>query len=105
MLVSPYSFLQIEPRNILLSTLKSTAVDRAAAATTTTTTTTTTIIVRIYETEGRKTIARLRFGRQVKKVYRLDLLENELDKGTAIGREVLEIELLPFKIITLKIQF
>jgi alpha-mannosidase len=100
MLVSPYSFLQIEPRNILLSTLKSTAVDRAAA-----TTTTTAIIVRIYETEGQKTIARLRFGRQVKKVYRLDLLENELDKGTAIGREVLEIELLPFKIITLKIQF
>lgn len=97
-LVSPYSFLQIEPRNILLSTLKSTAVDRAAA-------TTTAIIVRIYETEGRKTIARLRFGRQVKKVYRLDLLETELDKGTAIGREVLEIELLPFKIITLKIQF
>ncbi len=90
---SPYSFLEIEPKNILLSTLK-TAADRREA-----------IIVRIFETEGRKSIAQLHFGREVKKVHRLDLLDNELDKGTDIGRDIVELEVPPFKIITLKVQF
>lgn len=93
-LESPYSFLEIEPQNILLSTLKKSAADRREA-----------IIVRIFETEGRKSIARLHFGRQVRKVHHLDLLENELDKGTDIGRDIVELEVPPFKIITLKVQF
>jgi len=91
-LESPHSFLEIKPRNILLSTLKSGTDGK-------------TVIVRFFETEGRKTVARLRFARQIKKVNQLDMLENELDQGTNIGRENLELEVAPFKIITLKIQF
>ena len=59
-LESPYSFLEIEPQNILLSTLRPLVDNREA------------IIVRIFETEGLKSIARLHFGRQVKKVHHLD---------------------------------
>jgi alpha-mannosidase len=94
---SSHSYLEITPRNILLSTLKSSspATDGKSTA----------IIIRLYETEGRKTIARLRFERPVKKVHRLDMLENELDRGTEIGREILELEVLPFKIMTLKVHF
>lgn len=92
-----YSFLEIEPRNILLSTIKSAAPDGRSK--------TPSLIVRLYETEGRKTIARLRFDRPVKRVQLLDLLENELDEGTDIGRETVELEVHPFKIITLKAQF
>ncbi|NOJ29973.1 MAG: glycoside hydrolase [Nitrososphaeraceae archaeon] len=87
-----YSFLEIKPKNIVLSTLKFGDDSK-------------TIVVRIYETEGRKTIAKLRFTKQVTKVYHLDLLENELDLGIDVGRENLEIEIAAFKIITLKIQF
>jgi alpha-mannosidase len=91
-LESPYSFLEIKPRNILLSTMKSGRDGKWA-------------IVRFYETEGRKTVARLRFARQIRTVFRLDLLENELDEGSDIGRDTLELEVEPFKIVTLKIQF
>jgi glycosyl hydrolase family 38 len=91
-----HSFLKIEPRNIFLSTIRSAVAASGGAAT---------VIVRIYEIEGRKTIARLHFERLVKKVYLLDMLENELGKGTDIGREILELEVLPFKVITLKVQF
>ena len=98
MLESTHSFLEIEPRNILLSTIKSllAAEGRAVASA---------VIVRIYETEGHKTVAWLRFDRPVKRVHLLDMLENELDKGRDIGREILELEVQPFKIITLKVQF
>jgi alpha-mannosidase len=91
-----HTFLKIEPRNILLSTIRSAAAASDSAVE---------IIIRIYETEGRKTIARLHFDRLVKRVYLLDMLENELGKGTDIGRETLEIEVRPFKVITLKVQF
>jgi alpha-mannosidase len=91
-LESPYSFLEITPKNVLLSTLKSASDGKV-------------VIVRLYETEGRKTIANLHFSRQIKKVNRLDLLENELDEGSDIGRETLELHVEPFKIVTLKVQF
>jgi alpha-mannosidase len=91
-----HTFLKIEPRNILLSTIRSAAAAIGSAVE---------IIVRIYETEGQKTIARLHFDRLVKRVYLLDMLENELGKGTDVGRKTLEIEVLPFKVITLKVQF
>jgi alpha-mannosidase len=91
-LESPYSFLEIEPRNILLSTMKSGRDGKV-------------VIVRFYDTEGRNTVARLRFAKQVRRVFRLDLLENELDEGSDIGRDTLELEVEPFKILTLKVQF
>lgn len=93
-----YSFLEIEPRNILLSILKSAMADSRSKAPE--------VIIRLYETEGqKKTVARLRFGKPVKRVQMLDLLENELDGGTDIGRETVELEMQPFKILTLKVQF
>lgn len=102
-LESTHSFLEIQPRNILLSTMRSVTV--AAGEGRASTSSSSALIVRIYETEGRKTMARLRFGRPINKVHLLDLLENELGKGKDIGDEILELEMPPFKIMTLKVQF
>ena len=65
------------------------------------------IIIRFYETEGEKTLARLRFARKVKSIFITDLLENEIKEviNDQNGKDLLEIEVEPFKIITLKIKF
>ena len=55
-LPSTYSFLQIDPKNIVLSTLKI-SEDKNA------------IIVRFYETEGKKTLAKLRFAKKIKSIF------------------------------------
>jgi alpha-mannosidase len=102
-LPSSYSFLKIDPRNIVLSTLKISEDGEA-------------IIIRFYETEGRKTTARLRFARKTKSVWFTDLLENNIEQiignnnnqkknNKNKNNNPLEIEVDPFKIVTLKIKF
>ena len=49
------SFLEIEPKNIILSSFKISEDGKA-------------IIVRFFETEGTRTIAKLRFGKMIKSV-------------------------------------
>jgi alpha-mannosidase len=92
-----YSFLQIEPRNIVLSTLKRSEDEKA-------------VIIRFYETEGKKTLARLRFDRIIKSIWLTDLLENNIrqvndDYNESKRNDLLEIEVEPFKIVTLKVKF
>ena len=96
-LSSLYSFLQIEPRNIVPGTLKRSEDEKA-------------VIIRIYETEGKKTFARLRFDRIIKSIWLTDLLENNIRQVNDVYNEnkrndLLEIEVEPFKIVTLKVKF
>ena len=95
-LPSTYSFLQIDPKNIVLSTLKL-SEDKNA------------IIVRFYETEGKKTLAKLRFAKKIKSICLTDLLENDLNQVINVNgndnTHYLEIEVEPFKIVTLKVKF
>ena len=95
-LPSTYSFLQIDPKNIVLSTLKL-SEDKNA------------IIVRLYETEGKKTLAKLRFAKKIKSICLTDLLENDLNQVINVNgndnTHYLEIEVEPFKIVTLKVKF
>jgi alpha-mannosidase len=94
---STYSFLKIDPNNIVLSTLKI-SEDKEA------------IIIRFYETEGKKTLAKLRFARKAKSIWLTDLLENNIKQIIDVIRNkqnnnLLEIEVEPFKIVTLKVKF
>ena len=73
-LPSTYSFLQIDPKNIVLSTLKL-SEDKNA------------IIVRFYETEGKKTLAKLRFAKKIKSICLTDLLENDLNQVINVERK------------------
>jgi alpha-mannosidase len=96
-LPSLHSFLQIEPKNIVLSTLKRSEDEMG-------------IIIRIYETEGKKTLARLRFDRIIRSIWLTDLLENNIrqvnnDFNGSKNVTRFEIEVEPFKILTLKVKF
>ena len=68
------------------------------------------VIIRFYETEGKKTLARLRFDRIIKSIWLTDLLENNIrqvndDYNENKRNDLLEIEVEPFKIVTLKVKF
>lgn len=97
-LPSAHSFLQISPKNIVLSTLKINEDEKA-------------IIIRFYETEGKKTLAELKFDRKFQSVQITDLLENEIEKEVIHDNHdnkkehLLRIEVEPFKIVTLKVKF
>jgi alpha-mannosidase len=96
-LPSLHSFLQIEPKNIVLSTLKRSGDEKV-------------VTIRIYETEGKKTLARLRFDRTIRSIWLTDLLENNIrqiidDYNRSERKNLLEIEVEPFKILTLKVKF
>lgn len=118
-----FSFLEIEPKNIVLSTLKlgdniesdnkyemvkigHNNINKNTA------------IVRFYETEGKKeTTARLTFSKTITNVSITDLLEqetintteplNEKDESDIkiIENHIIELEVGPFKIVTLKVKF
>lgn len=97
-----FSFLELEPENILLSNLKISNDSKSTAAA---------ILVRIYETEGRKrTIAKLKFSKTIRSASFTDLLGNEIKRvkrknnGKNNNKEIL-VEMGAFKIVTLKIEF
>ena len=134
---SSFSFLEIEPKNMVLSTLKlsdnreggnhsssnsigsdivssndNNRYDDEIVQITDNETNKDTIVVRFYETEGKKeTTARLRFGKKIKDVSIIDLLENETRKTTnqfdikIIDNQIIEMKVRPFKIVTLKVKF
>ena len=120
-----FSFLEIEPKNIVLSTLKicdnmesdnkyhdetvkirHNNINKNIA------------IVRFYETEGKKeTTARLTFSKTMTNVSITDLLEHETTNTTEhvnkkeesdieiIDNHIIELKVGPFKIVTLKVKF
>ena len=107
-----HSFLQIDPKNVVLSTLKISEDERA-------------IIIRLYEIEGRKTVAELKFDRKFQSVQATDLLENEIEQEVinnnnnninsinnsnndsllSSKEDQIRVKVEPFKIVTLKVKF
>ncbi|MGE5661528.1 MAG: glycoside hydrolase family 38 C-terminal domain-containing protein [Ignavibacteriales bacterium] len=114
-----HSFLEVQPRNVMLSTLKLDERDYDYDNNRS-------LIVRIYETEGRSTDnASLIFYRQIKSASIIDLLENEIQEipihGThpesqdnnaddryddvRIEGNIIRMDIGAFKIVSLKINF
>jgi alpha-mannosidase len=125
-LVNPnsFSFLEIEPKNIVLSTLKlSDNIENdkyhdEIAKIRHNNFNKNIAIVRFYETEGKKkTTARLTFSKTIRNVSITDLLEHETTNTTKhvnekeesdikiIDNHTIELEVGPFKIVTLKVKF
>jgi alpha-mannosidase len=111
-----HSFLEIHPRNVILSTLKLDERDDDRDNRS--------LVVRIYETEGRATdYASLIFYRQIKSASIIDLLENEIqeirrvthsenqennahDKDDAyVEGNTIRMNIGAFKIVSLKVNF
>ena len=63
------------------------------------------IILRVYETEGKKTITKIKLAAKIKNIKLIDFLENEIQEIKMIENDTVTIEINPFKIITLKIFF
>jgi alpha-mannosidase len=87
-----FSFLEISPKNILISALRM-GEDKKS------------VIVRFFETEGKRIVASLKFGKIIKSAVVTDLLENEIRKLEQIKNDVLQIGVEPYGIITLKLEF
>jgi mannosylglycerate hydrolase len=63
------------------------------------------IILRVYETEGKNTVTKIKFAAKIKSVKLIDFLENEIQEIKKIENDTVTIEVNPFKIITLKLFF
>jgi alpha-mannosidase len=113
--VSNYSFLEIQPRNVILSTLK--LIERYGNYNGNHS-----LVVRIYETEGRATDnVTLVFYKPVKSASIIDLQENEISKipipgihtgsqkddryDTYVEDNTIRMSIGAFKIISLKVDF
>jgi len=86
------SFLEISESNVILSTMKLSNDKKG-------------IILRIYETEGKKTIAKIKLVAKIKNTKLIDFMENEIQEIKKIDNDTIIIQIDPFKIITLKILF
>ena len=84
------SFLEISESNVILSTMKISDDKKG-------------ILLRIYETEGKKTIAKIKLAAKIKNTKLIDFMENEIKEIKEIEEDTITIHLDPFKIITLKI--
>jgi alpha-mannosidase len=87
-----FSFLEITPKNVILSIFKISEDKKG-------------IIVRFFETEGKRSVATLRFGLMIKSVAVTDLLENEIKKLKESKCYTLQMDIDPYRIITLKVEF
>jgi len=92
------SFLRIEPDNVILTALKR-AEDGDG------------VIVRFYEAEGSEVKARLTFFREVKEAKVVNMLEEtneeferEFGKDVRVDGNVIEVDMKPFEVVTLKIR-
>ena len=90
-LPTEYSFLKLSPHNLILSTLKK-AEDSDG------------VILRFFETTGEVTQAEVELFRAIKRLTLVDLLEREEDELPFEGNRFC-LEVKPFEIVTLKLEF
>jgi alpha-mannosidase len=90
-LPTEYSFLKLSPHNLILSTLKK-AEDSDG------------VILRFFETTGEVTQAEVELFRAIKRLTLVDLLEREEDELPFEGNRF-SLEVKPFEIVTLKLEF
>lgn len=85
------SFLSIEPKNLILSAFKMSEDGKG-------------VILRIYEAFGRDTIAKIILPFQPKEIWKVDFLENPLEKIMASGKAI-EIPIQKNKVLSIKFIF
>ena len=86
------SFVDIQPKNLILSALKRGEVDSNA------------VILRFFETKGEKAQGKIALFKEPKKVVLVNLLENG-EKEIDFNGKTINIAVKPFEIVSLKILF
>jgi len=87
-----YSFLEISPDNVILSALKK--ADEGGGA-----------ILRFFETTGDITKARIKLFRNIKRAVLTNMLEEEEQNLSVQDSKEMTIEMQPFEIVTVKLEF
>ena len=86
-----HSFIEIEPRNVILTVLKKAEEGDD-------------IIIRFYETYGEKVNVKVKLHRDIKEAYEVDLIERSIRK-IQTNEKILEEEIKPYEIKSYKIKF
>jgi len=84
------SYIQLKPSNLILSTIKRSEDESN-------------LILRLYETEGKKTQGEIRLHKKIKEVQETDLLEKNIRKLELSGNRI-RFNIEPFEIKTLKVK-
>ena len=87
-----FSFLEISPDNVILSALKK--ADEGDGA-----------ILRFFETTGDITKARIKLFRKIKRAVLTNMLEEEEQNLSIQDSKEMTIEMQPFEIVTVKLEF
>jgi alpha-mannosidase len=83
-------FLRLEPENLIMTALKKSEDDDSLA-------------LRFYEAEGRFTRARVRLARPLRRAWQTNLIEEEPSPVSVNLQGVLELDIKPWEIVTLKL--
>ena len=90
-LPAEFSFFELKPDNLILSALKKAEQSDD-------------VILRFFETKGETSNAELKVFKPIKQAWLTDLLERE-EEELGAGSDILELEVKPFEIVTLKLRF
>ena len=74
------SFLEISESNVILSTMKLSDDKKG-------------IILRIYETEGKKTVTKIKLAAKIKNTKLIDFMENEIQEIKKIENDTIIIQI------------
>jgi alpha-mannosidase len=89
-LPSSGEFLRLEPSNLVMTALKKSEDDDSLA-------------LRFYEAEGRFTRARVRLAQPLRRAWQTNLIEEEPKPVSINPQGVLELDIKPWEIVTLKL--
>ena len=85
------SFIQVSPAQVILAGMKK-AEDSQD------------LVLRLYESQGKKATARLRFFRPPQEVHRADIMEKSQGRIKTRGKQV-EVKIAANEIVTLLVKF
>jgi alpha-mannosidase len=90
-LPAPGEFLRLEPGNLIMTALKKSEDDNSLA-------------LRFYEAEGRFTRARVQLAQPISVAWQTNLIEDEPKPVPVTSQGVLELNIKPWEIVTLRLQ-
>jgi alpha-mannosidase len=84
------AFLRLEPDNLIMTALKKSEDDDSLA-------------LRFYEAEGRFTSASVHLAKPIRKAWQTNLIEEEPQPVAVNSHGVLELDIKPWEIVTLRL--
>jgi alpha-mannosidase len=84
------SFLRLDPPNLVLTAMKRSEDDDR-------------IVIRFYEAEGNKTVARIGLGAPIRHACKVSLIEEDEEAIQPLDNGTIELAVGPWEIVTMKV--